>query len=88
MVTDEGNLILDLHLNSISDEDNLSAGLNLIPGVVENGLFVNICKFAVLADENEQVTVELKDNTIIMDTTTSSSDKRNLRNSSHAVFSR
>ena len=60
-ITDEGNLILDLHLNSISDEDNLSAGLNLIPGVVENGLFVNICKCAVLADENEQVTVELKD---------------------------
>ena len=46
---------------SISDEDNLSNGLNLIPGVVENGLFVNICKCAVLADENEQVTVELKE---------------------------
>ena len=60
-ITDEGNLILDLHLNSISDEDNLSTDLNLIPGVVENGLFVNICKCAVLADENEQVTVELKD---------------------------
>ena len=27
-ITDEGNLILDLHLNSISDEDNLSNGLN------------------------------------------------------------
>ena len=59
-ITDEGNLILDLHLNSVSDEDNLSTDLNLIPGVVENGLFVNICKCAVLADENEQVTVELK----------------------------
>ena len=61
-MTDEGNFILDLHLNSISDEDNLSTDLNLIPGVIENGLFVNICKCAVLADENEQVTVELKDN--------------------------
>ncbi|MCH2329746.1 MAG: ribose-5-phosphate isomerase A [Rhodobacterales bacterium] len=60
-ITDEGNFILDLHLNSISDEDNLSTDLNLIPGVVENGLFVNICKCAVLADENEQVTIELKD---------------------------
>ena len=60
-ITDEGNLILDLHLNSVSDEDNLSTDLNLIPGVVENGLFVNICKCAVLADENAQVTVEFKD---------------------------
>ena len=42
-ITDEGNFILDLQLNFISDECTLSNDLNLIPGVVENGLFVNIC---------------------------------------------
>ena len=47
-ITDEGNFILDLHLNFISDEATLSNDLNLIPGVVENGLFVNICKCVVL----------------------------------------
>ena len=59
-ITDEGNFILDLHLNFISDEETLSSDLNLIPGVVENGLFVNICKCVVLADENGQVTVNWK----------------------------
>jgi len=60
-ITDEGNFILDLHLNFISDEETLSSDLNLIPGVVENGLFVNICKCVVLADENGQVTVNWKE---------------------------
>ena len=60
-ITDEGNFILDLYLNFISDEGTLSNDLNLIPGVVENGLFVNICKCVVFADENGQVTVDWKE---------------------------
>ena len=60
-ITDEGNFILDLHLNFISDEYALSNDLNLIPGVVENGLFINICKCVVVADENGQVTVNWKE---------------------------
>ena len=61
-ITDEGNFILDLQLNSISNECTLSNDLNLIPGVVENGLFVNICKCVVVADENGEVTVDWKKN--------------------------
>ena len=61
-ITDEGNFILDLQLNFISDECILSNELNLIPGVVENGLFVNICNCVVAADENGQVTVDWKKN--------------------------
>ena len=61
-ITDEGNFILDLQLNFISDECTLSNDLNLIPGVVENGLFVNICTCVVVADENGQVTVDWKKN--------------------------
>ena len=61
-ITDEGNFILDLQLNFISDECILSNDLNLIPGVVENGLFVNICNCVVVADENGQVTVDWKKN--------------------------
>ena len=41
---------------------NVSNDLNLIPGVVENGLFVNICTCVVVADENGQVTVDWKKN--------------------------
>jgi ribose 5-phosphate isomerase A len=41
-ITDEGNFIFDLHLNKIDDPVNLSIVLNSLPGVVENGLFVDI----------------------------------------------
>ena len=39
--TDEGNYILDLPVRGIDDPARLEAQINLIPGVVENGLFVN-----------------------------------------------
>ncbi len=39
--TDEGNYILDLPVRTIDDPAHLEAQINLIPGVVENGLFVN-----------------------------------------------
>ena len=46
-VTDEGNFILDMHLNRIGNARQLSLVLNQIPGVVENGLFVDICDIVV-----------------------------------------
>ncbi|SDE29930.1 ribose 5-phosphate isomerase A [Paracoccus isoporae] len=46
--TDEGNLILDLALEEIHDPERLSAALNAIPGVVENGLFLHICDLAII----------------------------------------
>lgn len=47
-VTDEGNHILDLHLQRIGDSRQLSLVLNQIPGVVENGLFNDICDTVVI----------------------------------------
>jgi ribose 5-phosphate isomerase A len=47
-VTDEGNHILDLHLNRIGNARQLSLVLNQIPGVVENGLFIDICDVVVI----------------------------------------
>ena len=41
-VTDERHYILDLHLRRIGDPEALNAALNLIPGVVETGLFIDI----------------------------------------------
>ena len=43
LVTDEANYILDLHLRRIGNPRQLSLVLNQIPGVVENGLFIDIC---------------------------------------------
>ena len=41
--TDEGNHILDLHLGRIGNARQLALVLNQVPGVVENGLFIDIC---------------------------------------------
>lgn len=46
--TDEGNHILDLHLNRIGNARQLSLVMNQIPGVVENGLFIDICDVVVI----------------------------------------
>ncbi|MBT9385606.1 ribose-5-phosphate isomerase RpiA [Pseudooceanicola sp. CBS1P-1] len=46
--TDEGNCILDLHLRRIGDPRQLSMVMNQIPGVVENGLFIDICDAVVI----------------------------------------
>lgn len=47
-VTDEGNHILDLHLNRIGNARQLAMVLNQIPGIVENGLFIDICDIVVV----------------------------------------
>ncbi len=51
-VTDEGNHTLDLSLGRIGDPEGLSAALNAIPGVVENGLFMDICTGVVIGHED------------------------------------
>lgn len=56
-VTDEGNHILDLHLERIGDPRKLGLVLNQIPGVVENGLFVDICDKVVIGHQSGRVEV-------------------------------
>ena len=46
--SDEGNHILDLHLGRIGNARQLAMVLNQIPGVVENGLFIDICDIVVI----------------------------------------
>ncbi len=56
-VTDEGNHIVDLHLQRIGDARKLGLMLNQIPGVVENGLFVDICDRVVIGNQDGRVEV-------------------------------
>ena len=56
--TDEGNHILDLHLNRIGNARQLSLVLNQIPGVVENGLFIDICDVVVIGYGDGRVDVQ------------------------------
>ena len=54
-ITDEGNYILDLHLGRIGDPATLNVTLNQVPGVVENGLFVNMCDLILIGYEDGTV---------------------------------
>ncbi len=54
-VTDEGNHILDLHLDRIGNPRQLAMVLNQIPGVVENGLFIDICDIVVIGHGDGRV---------------------------------
>ncbi len=57
LVTDEANYIVDLHLQRIGNPRQLSLVLNQIPGVVENGLFIDICDIVVIGHADGRVTV-------------------------------
>ncbi len=57
-VTDEGNHILDLHLTRIGNPRQLSLVLNQIPGIVENGLFIDICDVVVTGHSDGRVEVQ------------------------------
>ena len=55
--TDEGHYILDLNLKRIGNPRQLALVLNQIPGVVENGLFIDICDIVVIGHGDGRVTV-------------------------------
>ncbi len=54
-VTDEGNYIIDLHLKRISDARQFGIVVNQIPGVVENGLFIDICDIVIIGHGDGRV---------------------------------
>lgn len=56
-VTDQGNHIIDLHLIRIGQPRQLSLVLNQVPGVVENGLFLDICDAIVIGFGDGRVEV-------------------------------
>ena len=60
IVTDQGNLILDLTFrNGIDQPELLESQINNIPGVLENGLFVNLTDEVLVGKvENDIVRVE------------------------------
>ena len=56
-ITDEENYILDLNLIRISNAKQVSLVLNQIPGVVENGLFIDICDTVIVGYGDGRVEV-------------------------------
>lgn len=51
-VTDGGNYIYDCKFEGIEKPYFLESGVNNIPGVVENGLFLNLASVALIAGKN------------------------------------
>jgi len=63
-ITDEGNYIFDLNLGEIQNPRKLCVDLNIIPGVVENGLFIDVCKAVVIGYSDGTAKISWKDNVV------------------------
>ncbi|QGH35610.1 ribose-5-phosphate isomerase RpiA [Gracilibacillus salitolerans] len=59
-ITDNGNYILDCYFEKIQDAYKLNGTLNMIPGVVENGLFVNMADTIVIGNKNATIDISHK----------------------------
>jgi ribose 5-phosphate isomerase A len=56
VVTDQGNLVLDVRFEGgISDPVGLERSINNLPGVLENGLFVNLADEVLVGEVNDGV---------------------------------
>ncbi|MGB3403251.1 MAG: ribose-5-phosphate isomerase RpiA [Microcoleaceae cyanobacterium] len=53
VVTDQGNLVIDVKFDSIDDPVALEKNLNNIPGVLENGLFVGVADVILVGEIND-----------------------------------
>eukprot|EP00897_Mesotaenium_endlicherianum_P003790 jgi/Mesen1/3439/ME000194S02587 len=63
VITDLGNMIVDVSFPGIEDAAALEQQINMIPGVIENGLFVGITQTVLVSgvDGGEVTVVELAD---------------------------
>jgi len=50
VVTDQGNLVIDVKFDAIADPANLEKTINNIPGVLENGLFVGVADLVLVGE--------------------------------------
>ena len=51
VITDNGNLLLDLFHADLRDPEALARALDRMPGVIEHGLFLSIASMAIVADD-------------------------------------
>lgn len=54
-LTDNGNLIADCRMESIVNAAELNVQLNMLPGVVDNGLFVDMADTVILAKDDGSI---------------------------------
>lgn len=59
-LTDNGNYIADCYYGTIENPQELEIRLNQIPGVVDNGLFINMADQVIIARANGQIDIRNK----------------------------
>lgn len=58
VVTDQGNLVVDIKFEEITNPGKLEKEINNIPGVLENGLFVNVADVVLVGEiKGDQVNI-------------------------------
>lgn len=58
VITDQGNMIIDVKFDTIDDPEGLEKTLNNIPGVLENGIFVGVTDLVLVGEvQNNQPVV-------------------------------
>ncbi len=57
-ITDNGNYILDCEFERITDPEQLEQDINMIPGVVENGLFIGLAHQVIIGSKKGIMTLE------------------------------
>lgn len=50
VITDQGNMVVDVKFDNISDPADLEKTLNNIPGVLENGIFVGVTDLVLVGE--------------------------------------
>ena len=59
-ITDNGNLIADCKFSRIDNPRKMESDLNLVPGVVDNGLFVGLAHKVIVASKDGVRTIDKK----------------------------
>ncbi|CRZ34785.1 ribose-5-phosphate isomerase [Herbinix hemicellulosilytica] len=54
-ITDNGNFIVDCHFKRIDNPSELHNKINMIPGVVDNGLFINMAAKVIIGYNNGDI---------------------------------
>lgn len=57
VVTDQGNMVIDVKFDSINNPAELEKTINNIPGVLENGLFVGVADVILIGEVKDGQTV-------------------------------
>lgn len=59
--TDNGNYIIDSYFKEIKRPKDLERELNMIPGVVENGLFIGMAEKVITIDQQKNIVTKIRE---------------------------